>query len=216
MDYHKYTYWHIRLWILLKNRKPSCPTSNSQRQNQQTKHRNKCNNIHRRLQNRKRTNLYWHIYVSPNENWHYRLSDNIYIFAAEMMAIKRAAEIFQHKQNNNNHKLIICTDSFSGIQSIQPRRSISNPNILINTLNAIHQTQSPTTIIWIPSHIGIQDKESADKLAALTTNKPCKYRHLSPIWNPTYKPTISINNPPTMERNLEITTQNNTLFPNYP
>lgn len=59
------------------------------------------------------------IYVTSKENWHFKLSDSISIFAAEMTSIKTAAETFTHKQSQN--QLTICIDSFSSIQSLSSR-----------------------------------------------------------------------------------------------
>jgi hypothetical protein len=87
-----------------------------------------------------------------------------------MTAIKTAAEIFRSRYTTK--KLIICTDSLSSVESLKSYSSNTNPNILTNTLNSIYQTNAQTTILWVPSHIGINGNESADKLATRATSKP--------------------------------------------
>jgi ribonuclease HI len=112
-----------------------------------------------------------------------------------MTAIKIAAEIFNHKQSQS-------ADSLSSIQSLSSRHFTSNPNILTNTLNALNQTNSRTSVIWVPNHIRIQGNESADKLATLAVAKPVidiqfpfELRHINQLsakvtrqkWNETWK-----------------------------
>lgn len=110
------------------------------------------------------------IYINQTEKWHFRLTDDLSIFAAELTAIKTAAELFYTK--NIHSKLTICTDSLSSLLSIKNRKSATNPCLLQETLNSIYKTNTPTTITWVPSHIGIHGNESADKLALLATTKP--------------------------------------------
>lgn len=110
------------------------------------------------------------IYINSKEKWHFRLSNGLSIFAAELTAIKTAAELFLTKNLHTN--LIICTDSLSSLLSIENRKSSTNPSLLMETINVINQISTHTTITWVPSHIGIHGNESADKLALKAANKP--------------------------------------------
>ena len=88
-----------------------------------------------------------------------RLPNEASIYSAETTAIDLAMNIIA---NHKASKFIIYTDSKSVLLALQ-NRDTSSPLItkLLNKLN----TLSNIIFTWIPSHIGIQGNEKADKAA---------------------------------------------------
>ena len=95
----------------------------------------------------------------------FRLSDNISIYTAEMIAIQQALLFILH------HKIkqaIIVTDSLSVLQSIQSGFSHTRPNLLEELkciITEISEQDGNLIFIWVPAHCGIIGNEAADKLA---------------------------------------------------
>ena len=92
-----------------------------------------------------------------------RITEKASIFTAELIALNLSLDIIWHSKHNN---FIIFSDSLSGLLSIQNRhfdtgyvqKFIRNYNFLVNSGKTIR-------LCWIPSHIGIQGNERADKAA---------------------------------------------------
>ena len=96
-----------------------------------------------------------------------RMKDSTTIFTAELQAIYLAIQfILSHIQGG---QFLILTDSLSAVRSLQ------NLNItkhyLVSKIATVLQNITPSkiTIEWVPSHMGIQGNEKADKLAAEAT-----------------------------------------------
>ncbi|CAC5406125.1 unnamed protein product [Mytilus coruscus] len=97
-----------------------------------------------------------------------RTSDNLSVYTTEMTAIYHSLMwLFSNQQPGQ--KVVILTDSYSAIQSIQNNVS-SRPDILepIQILACrLKQKNIEVTIEWIPAHFGILGNEQVDKLAKL-------------------------------------------------
>ncbi|CAG2219025.1 unnamed protein product [Mytilus edulis] len=97
-----------------------------------------------------------------------RTSDNLSVYTTEMTAIYQSLKwVFSNQQPGQ--KVVILTDSYSAIQSINNNAS-SRPDILepIQILACrLKQKNIEVTIEWIPAHVGILGNEQVDKLAKL-------------------------------------------------
>ena len=91
-----------------------------------------------------------------------RLPNEASIYSAETTAIDLAMNIIA---NHKASKFIIYTDSKSVLLALQ-NRDTSSPLItkLLNKLNTLSKNNN-IIFTWIPSHIGIQGNEKADKAA---------------------------------------------------
>ena len=102
-----------------------------------------------------------------------RLSNNITIYTAELIAIKLAMQWLITKGVVG--KVAIFSDSLSAVQSLETGISTSKPNLLLsvrNLLNQINKEKRCEIIFsWIPSQVGITGNEMADTLAKLATDK---------------------------------------------
>jgi len=102
-----------------------------------------------------------------------RLSNNITIYTAELIAIKLAMQWLITKGIVG--KVAIFSDSLSAIQSLETGISTSKPNLLLGVRKLLKQinmeNRCEITFSWIPSHVGIIGNEMADTLAKLATSK---------------------------------------------
>lgn len=101
-------------------------------------------------------------FVTNNAEHKFNIPINCSIFTAESFAIFQV--ILFIKQTHNNDKFAIFTDSASVIQAINDRhhknKYIRQIQILLQDLQ-----QDQITIVWVPSHVGIQGNEIADLAA---------------------------------------------------
>jgi len=88
------------------------------------------------------------------------------IFALELTTIKIA---LQWAIDNINHDINIFSDSYSSLQEIAAGKSNRGPNLLMEVEGLVNKYNRSVTFIWLPSHIGIKENESADSLANLAT-----------------------------------------------
>ena len=102
-----------------------------------------------------------------------RLSNNITIYTAELIAIQLAMQWLITKGILG--KVAIFSDSLSAIQSLETGISTSKPNLLLSVRKLLKQinreNRCEITFSWIPSHVGIIGNEMADTLAKLATSK---------------------------------------------
>jgi ribonuclease HI len=96
-----------------------------------------------------------------------RLSDNLSVYTAELMAIKFAIEWVIVEQSgslqSDDRRIIIFSDSLSSLQSLNSRRSLSRPNIVNNICGL--KVNRNVSIVWIPGHSDINGNDCADRLA---------------------------------------------------
>lgn len=110
-------------------------------------------------------------YHSNTTHQMYKLPEDCSIFTAELIAIQKAIEyaVTQSLQNT-----LICSDSMSSIQAIM---NMYSKNPIVNHISDLmNQNQTPTriTLMWIPSHSGIDGNEKADIYAkkAISEGQP--------------------------------------------
>lgn len=97
----------------------------------------------------------------------YTLSEGTSIFAAEGNGILKAMElILQHNEERN--EILIISDSKSIIQTLNSPGKEKQPIVhaIIRAGEALRSAGTKTTLYWIPSHVGIEGNEIADKLAS--------------------------------------------------
>jgi len=100
-----------------------------------------------------------------------RLSDNLTIFAAELVAILLALEWVHSEQNIDKEKPVtIFSDSLSAVDALEIGRSACRPNLVNKILHVLAEISNDITFVWIPSHIGIQGNEIVDRLASNYSN----------------------------------------------
>ena len=99
-----------------------------------------------------------------------RISDDLTVYTAELIAIKYALMWIKTAPVN---RYVIFSDSLSALQSLEAGRCASRPNTLqqiIEVLSDVNQ-RSEVVMAWVPSHVGIKGNERADQLAKNATEK---------------------------------------------
>jgi len=99
------------------------------------------------------------------------------VFTAEQIATKSA---LQHAIVINciNRDTAIFTDSLSAVKIIQTQCISAFTNMQIQShiidlaTKLMKEQQISTTLVWVPSHIGIAGNEQVDQLAKHSTTKP--------------------------------------------
>ena len=102
----------------------------------------------------------------------FRLPNNQSIFTAELMGMASAL----HNQESKKHKkILILTDSLSGLQALQNKNTKNRPkliNQILKSANDLTKAGKQITFLWIPAHVGIYGNENADKAAKLSLKIP--------------------------------------------
>ena len=103
-----------------------------------------------------------------NNNQCLRATDRIAITTGELIAIDRVLQMISNQQNYQ-HPICICTDSLGACKAL---RSIEDKHARPDLSLSIHKRYTNLkekganiTILWIPSHIGIDGNEVADRNA---------------------------------------------------
>jgi ribonuclease HI len=112
--------------------------------------------------------------VTPNntQNESYSLPSWASVFQAEVCAIQEA--INTARDTGDRHALIV-TDSLSAIKALQNPHPRDNHKVIKDTLDDIelgYELGTKVTIVWVPSHIGIEGNEQADELARAALSDP--------------------------------------------
>ena len=85
------------------------------------------------------------------------------VFTAELYAIKSALLLARLHQNRS---IVIYSDSRSALQAIQKLESTNNlVQEIITLIKSLAEQQTIILLCWIPSHVGIEGNELADKAA---------------------------------------------------
>ena len=103
----------------------------------------------------------------------FRLTDQVAILTAELIAIRQVL-LYLIKEKKTKSVVIYC-DSLSALQSLERGESRSRPNLLREIINLNHSINAAGTITrfhWIPSHVGLNGNERADKLAKDALDHP--------------------------------------------
>ena len=110
-----------------------------------------------------------------NVKYAVRLSNDISIFSAELIAIKMSLDwVLEFSQQFNLVKNIaIFIDSLSSSTAINTGKSLCRSNTLNEIYNVVDSINVDLKLIWIPSHLGIVGYEIVDQLAqsAVTSDK---------------------------------------------
>jgi len=100
-----------------------------------------------------------------------RLPDELTIFSAEFTAIKLSLvrikqnyERFEHRKN-----IAIFSDSLSTLTAIKTGKSFCRPKMLHEILQLINDIHVDVHLVWVPSHLGIEGNEKADRLTQNAT-----------------------------------------------
>ncbi len=116
---------------------------------------------------------------SINLTFNQRLSNNLSIYTAELVAIDTCMSwIIDHKPS----KSIIYSDSLSSLQSIQNMYSKSRPDILNQILikyKIIKDLGLDLILFWCPAHVGIRGNEEVDSEAKAGLERVAIDNHIS-------------------------------------
>jgi ribonuclease HI len=95
-----------------------------------------------------------------------RITDEVSVFAGELAAIRLAFEyVSQLSKASGQARFTIFSDSLSAIKTVQKGHCTSRPKLFHQLLEVISKSDAETTLVWVPSHIGIHGNEQADRLA---------------------------------------------------
>ena len=62
-------------------------------------------------------------------------------------------------------RCVVLSDSKSGLQALQQQHPSDNINLLGDIREVASRMATPPLLAWIPSHIGIEGNETADRAA---------------------------------------------------
>ena len=120
----------------------------------------------------KHTGFVVHIAQPTKNTQSYRLPNNQSIFTAELMGM---ASALHNQQSRKHQKILILTDSLSGLQALKNKNTKNHPkliNQILNSSNNLTKAGKQIEFIWIPAHVGIFGNEKADKAAKLSLKLP--------------------------------------------
>jgi ribonuclease HI len=109
-------------------------------------------------------------YVIGTHTFKYKLHTAFSVFSAELLAIFKAMEEIERQQNNAN--FIFYTDSLSSLEALSSPHHHSHPLIshILNLLDKLKSRGFSIRFCWVPSHVGIQGNEEADRAAKSASN----------------------------------------------
>ena len=102
----------------------------------------------------------------------WRLRPGSSIFTAEVLAIKKALDLFHEHSEKSN--VLVCIDSQAAIRAlsspaVEPEEAVG---ATLDTIYKLQSDGSSVTLAWIPSHVGIPGNEKADTLASAACQDP--------------------------------------------
>ena len=102
--------------------------------------------------------------VTTQQNtYRYKCHDYSTVYTTELFAMSKA---LKHRITN---KTLICTDALSVVQAI--RNPQSENKLVTQIQDTLRETRTQTTIMWIPSHVGIIGNEKVDEEAKNATKQ---------------------------------------------
>jgi len=107
-------------------------------------------------------------YVSDtNEKYNYRISNDLTIYTAELIAIKQSLIWVQRMESifKLGTKVAIFSDSKSALESIKSEHSKLRPNLLLEIMELLTKLDTKVALVWIPAHVNLGGNEVADQLA---------------------------------------------------
>ena len=119
-----------------------------------------------------RTGFGVHIAQPTRNTQSFRLPNNQSIFTAELMGMASALHNQQAKKQN---KILILTDSLSGLQALQNKNTKNRPkliNQILKSANNLTDAGKQIVFVWIPAHVGIYGNENADQAAKQSLKIP--------------------------------------------
>lgn len=92
------------------------------------------------------------------------------VYTGELSGLDMATQLLEQLCRRGGiqrfDKAVIFTDSQAAIKALRRAdRRASGQQILARVLNTLHYSDLPTTIQWIPAHVGVAGNEAADKAA---------------------------------------------------
>lgn len=101
--------------------------------------------------------------VTKNTSYTYKCHNYSTVYTTELFALSKALE---HRQTNMT---LICTDSLSVVSAI---RNTQTKNKMVQQIqDKLREENIYTTVMWIPSHVGIEGNEKADEEAKKATRQ---------------------------------------------
>ncbi len=94
-----------------------------------------------------------------------RITNDISVYTAEMVAILIALQWVEEVKPS---AVVICSDSFSVLNSLISGKSDSRQDILIEILQNLYricQLRLSAVFLWLPAHVGVEGNEDVDKIA---------------------------------------------------
>ena len=110
-------------------------------------------------------------YVSNIQSRRFRLPQGTSVFTAEMLAIQKSISFVEQTRED---RAAIFTDSLSAVHALMSAQ-VSHSRLVSKTaekLHRLHQEGRCVTIVWIPSHVGIDGNERADIAAKQAAEMP--------------------------------------------
>ena len=112
---------------------------------------------------------------TQGQEYHWTLAQCTSIYTAELYAIWQAL-LYISFSRSHMQTYLICTDSFSSIQSI--RNNFNNDSFIYTIrclLHDLYDNNYSIIFVWVPSHIDIFGNERADHAARLAADSQAEY-----------------------------------------
>lgn len=109
-----------------------------------------------------------HVQGQNNYTFSGRLPNYKSVSSAELTAILMAVT---RAKTESNNKILICSDSLSSLQALANKNTKYQPDLLANILfhySTLQEQGKQIKLLWVPSHVGIQGNETADKAAKIS------------------------------------------------
>jgi ribonuclease HI len=98
--------------------------------------------------------------------FHARVTDSVSVFAGELAAIRVAFECAGRLRSSCGlTRYTILSDSLSAIKAVEVGPCQSRPNLFNDALESMSKAKAETILVCVPSHIGTEGNEKADRLA---------------------------------------------------